>query len=64
MSRAGYMVSPSPMSIAGETYVAASGDEIANECQVVLPTVSGEGVVTKQVWQVANVTKNFNRRRV
>ena len=38
-------------------YGSASGHEIANEGEQVMPTVSDEGVVTTQKWQVAEITR-------
>ena len=58
-SVSGYVVRPSAMSKAGECFASASNTEIPNEGELVLPTMSSEGVVTRQVWQVAEVTKNL-----
>ena len=55
----GYVTSPSTMSRKGQSFVSASHTEIANEGQVVLPTMSSEGVPTLQTWQVAEVSKNL-----
>ena len=55
----GYEIKPSPMSRRGESYTSACSGEIENEGQVSLPTVSPEGVVTCQDWQVALVHKNL-----
>ena len=55
----GYHVTPSAMSRKGQSFVSASHGEIANEGQVVLPTMSTEGVSTTQTWQVAEVSKKL-----
>ena len=56
---ANYPIRPSQMSQAGEVYTTASGHEVANEGQVQMPTVSSEGIVKEQGWQIAEVTKNL-----
>ena len=52
-----YTVYPSAGSKRGQHNVTASGDEIPNEGEQFLPSVSENGVVTKQRWQMAAVTR-------
>ena len=53
----GYKPGPSAMSRKGECYVSASGDEIPNEGEITAPTMSKEGVVRTQTWQLAEVNR-------
>ncbi len=53
----GYHVKPSAGSLRGQHFVAASGTEIPNEGEQILPMQSGEGVWTQQRWQLADVTR-------
>ena len=50
-----YAVLPSEGSKRGDVVVSASGDEICNEGQQTLPTMSNEGVMTTQTWQIADI---------
>ena len=52
-----YAVHPSKGSQRGQHYVTAGGDEIPNEGEQHLPTVSADGVKSCQRWQMAAVTR-------
>ena len=56
----GYAVKPSAGQLRGQYFVDASGGELPNEGEQVLPTCSNEGVWTQQVWQVADITRPLN----
>ena len=52
-----YSIYPSAGSQRGQHYVTASGDEIPNEGEQYLPSVSSDGTVSEQRWQMAAVTR-------
>jgi len=52
-----YKVLASPGSLRGQCYTSASGDEIPNEGQQVVPDVAEDGRISEHTWQLAAVTR-------
>ena len=52
-----YQVQQSEGSSCGQMYATASGDEIPNQGEQVLPSVAENGMVSKHRWQLAPVTR-------